>query len=352
MKRISEIARGVGCSALALSLLLLVVSSAVASERAASQVLYSLAQEAYERGDYVRSVAYADDAAREARQTEGESALAYANALNIGAAANLAMANYETAKTAFERALPIIVKSATTTPEDKASAYHNLAEVHRELQQYDRALPLFEEALGIVESAHGPASPEVARASAALALMHHGMDDLELAEPLYRRAIAIVGVPGAEDRFLAGVLGNFADLLWRQDRLEEAESLATRSLSIEVHELGAAHPNVASTLNTLAGIQADSGRPEQALISYQRALQIRLDALGPSHPAVGTVHSNLAVTYQSLKRYDEAVTHFTEAARILDATPDRTSDASENRKALAETYRAMGRPEAAAALEE
>lgn len=352
MKPIPEITRRVRGSALALFCLLLGVSTALASGASPSVARYVLAQQAYERGNYPQSVAYAEEAAELARESEGESTLAYARALSIGAAAHLAMADYESAKAGFERALPIIVGSAETTAEAKASAYHNLAEVHRELQEYDRALQLYRSALDIVEGAYGPASLQSARATAALALAHHSMGDLANAEPLYRRAMAIADAPGSGERAPSAVLANLAELLWRQNRLDEAEVLVTRALAIETQELGPDHPNVATTLNTLAGIQADRGQDEQALASYQRALEIRRHALGPTHPSLGTVHSNMAVTYRDLARYDEAVTHFTEAVRILDAAPGHAADAGENRRALAETYRTMGRPDTAAALDE
>src|SRR5262249_50038264 len=55
----------------------------------------------------------------------------------------------------------------------------------------------------------------------------------------------------------------------------EAEPLLKRSLAISEAALGPNHPEVATTLNNLAALYADSGRPEEALAPIRRATAIR-----------------------------------------------------------------------------
>lgn len=143
-----------------------------------------------------------------------------------------------------------------------------------------------------------------------------------------------------------------ADLLWRRDRLDEAQALASRALSIEIRELGADHPAVASTLNTLGVIHADAGHYGKALDSYQRALAIRLASLGPDHPSVARTHSNIALTYGSMEQYDDAEAHFVEAIRIFESAPSSQSDAQANRRALTDMLGATDRPGKARASEQ
>lgn len=314
--------------------------------------IYAQARRAYAQGDYAGSIVLADRAAQRAREQKGDTSLAFAQAVNFVGAAHLALAQYDEAQKNFEQALLIIASSPDTSAEDKSSAYNNLAEVYREQGQYDRALPLYQQALGLVQEGYGADSREVAEATASLALAYHGHDELDRAEPLYRRALAILDREAVEDDYLAGVLGNMADLMSRLDRLEEAESLARRALAIATRERGPEHPHVAGHLNTLGGIYDEAKRYDEALDSYEHALAIRIASLGPGHPSVATTHSNIAVTYEAMKRYDEAESHFVKAISIFELIPARQSDAKANRRALARMYRATNRPAKAEVLEQ
>ena len=313
--------------------------------------IYAQADRAYAQGDYVGSVALADRAAQRAREQQGGNSLAFAQAATLAGAAHLALAQYSQAQLSFEQALPRIVSSPDSSAEDKSAAYNNLAEAYREQGLYDRALPLYQQALSSVEAAYAADSREVADAAAALALAYHSQGELDRAEPLYQRALAILEREEVADSYFAGLLGNMAGLMWRLDRLAEAENLALRALAIETRELGPDHPNIAGHLNTM-GVIYDQGKLyDKALESYDRALAIRIAALGPDHPSVATTHSNIAVTYEALKRHDEAEAHFVQAINIFESIPSRQSDAQENRHALAVMYRATNRPEQAEAVE-
>lgn len=331
--------------------MVLAACKSVPSAKEPWKEIYAQANGAYAQGDYVGSVALADRAAQRAREQQGDTSLAFAQTVTLAGAAHLALAQYSEAQLSFEQALPCIVSSPDSSAEDRSAAYNNLAEAYREQGRYDRALPLYQQALGSVEAAYAADSREVADATAALALAYHSQGELDRAEPLYRRALAILDREGVADSDLAGLLGNMADLMWRRDRLEEAESFALRALAIETRELGPDHPSIAGYLNTLGVIYDQGKRYDKALESYERALAIRLAALGPDHPSVATTHSNIAVTYEALKRYDEAEAHFVQAISIFESIPARQSDGQANRRALAAMYRATNRPAKAEAVE-
>ena len=65
------------------------------------------------------------------------------------------------------------------------------------------------------------------------------------------------------------------------------EPLYKRSLAIRETSLGSDHPDVAITLNVLAGLYQAQGRYAEAEPLYKRSLAIREKALGPDHPDVG-----------------------------------------------------------------
>ena len=73
-------------------------------------------------------------------------------------------------------------------------------------------------------------------------------------------------------------------------------------LQILEAKLGPEHPDVATTLNNLAGLYHSMGDYEKALPLYQRALDIREKVLGPQHPDVATTLNNLAELYRQYGR--------------------------------------------------
>ncbi|MEN9216312.1 MAG: tetratricopeptide repeat-containing protein, partial [Gloeomargarita sp. HHBFW_bins_162] len=87
----------------------------------------------------------------------------------------------------------------------------------------------------------------------------------------------------------------------------EAIPLAQRSLAIREKALGPDHPDVATSLNNLAGLYELQGNYTQVLPLYQRSLAIREKALGPDHPDVAHSLNNLAGLYESQGNYAQAL---------------------------------------------
>ena len=75
-------------------------------------------------------------------------------------------------------------------------------------------------------------------------------------------------------------------------RYSDAEPLYVRSLQIRDQQLGADHPDTASSLNNLAMLYDSTGRYSEAEPLYLRALAILFDRLGETHPNTQTVWGN------------------------------------------------------------
>ena len=83
------------------------------------------------------------------------------------------------------------------------------------------------------------------------------------------------------------------------------EPLYKRALAIREKALGPDHPDVAKSLNNLAGLYREQGRYADAEPLFKRSLAIYEKALGPDHPDVATSLNNLAGLYEiprSLRR--------------------------------------------------
>jgi tetratricopeptide (TPR) repeat protein len=70
---------------------------------------------------------------------------------------------------------------------------------------------------------------------------------------------------------------------------------------------GPDHPEVAYSLNSLAGLYQDQRRYADAEALYKRALAIREKAVGPQHPEFAASLNDLADLYKDQGRYADAL---------------------------------------------
>ena len=139
------------------------------------------------------------------------------------------------------------------------------------------------------------------------------------AEPLYLRALAIREQElGASHPDTASSLNNLADLYYAQGKYAEAEPLYVHALAICERELGASHPSTALSLNNLAALYKNQGKYAEAEPLYLRALAICERELGASHPDTASSLNNLAGLYWSLGKYAEAEPLYLRALAIYE----------------------------------
>lgn len=91
-----------------------------------------------------------------------------------------------------------------------------------------------------------------------------------------------------------------------QGKTSEALPLAEKALALREKALGAEAPDVAASLNFLAGLYFDKGEFKRAEPMYVRALALREKAFGKEHLDVAESVNDLAVTYLNLGEYDRA----------------------------------------------
>eukprot|EP00633_Aureoumbra_lagunensis_P013682 CAMPEP_0197343580 /NCGR_PEP_ID=MMETSP0893-20130614/821_1 /TAXON_ID=44058 ORGANISM="Aureoumbra lagunensis, Strain CCMP1510" /NCGR_SAMPLE_ID=MMETSP0893 /ASSEMBLY_ACC=CAM_ASM_000539 /LENGTH=74 /DNA_ID=CAMNT_0042849375 /DNA_START=1 /DNA_END=221 /DNA_ORIENTATION=- len=70
--------------------------------------------------------------------------------------------------------------------------------------------------------------------------------------------------------------------------------------------LGSNHPDVATTLNDLAGLLQAQGKYDEAKPLFERAIEIWEKVHGPNHPHVAAGLNNLAGLLDEQGKYDEA----------------------------------------------
>ena len=91
----------------------------------------------------------------------------------------------------------------------------------------------------------------------------------------------------------AYLLNVMASYLHGRASYTDAEPLYRRALEIRETQLGADHPDVATSLNNLALLLQDQGNYTDAEPLYRRALEIFETQLGADHPNSATIRENL-----------------------------------------------------------
>jgi tetratricopeptide (TPR) repeat protein len=94
--------------------------------------------------------------------------------------------------------------------------------------------------------------------------------------------------------------------LYRTGKYESAVLEAKRALEVAENSAGLDHPDVATSLNTLANLHSVQGQYAKAEPLCKRSLAIREKALGPNHPDVAQSLNNLVALYRATDRIKEA----------------------------------------------
>ena len=223
-----------------------------------------------------------------------------------------------------------------------AHSYNNLAQLLQAQNKLDEAELMFRRALAILKNALGEDHPDVATARgelgylldakarqldeagasdpAALARIYteaadmqtfaYGAEDEDVLRIRRRLAELTVVIRekalGEDHPDVATSLNNLAGLLEAQGKLDEAEPMYRRALAIDEKALGEDHPDVATSLNNLAYLLQSQHKLDEAEPMHRRALAIKEKALGEDHPEVATLLNNLANLLESQHKLDEA----------------------------------------------
>ena len=102
---------------------------------------------------------------------------------------------------------------------------------------------------------------------------------------------------------VATSLNNLAGQYDTQGQYAKAETLIKHSLEIFERALGPDHPDVARSLNNLALFYQNQGRYDEAEPLFKRSLAIREKVLGPDHPDVATSLNDLTGLYYARGQY-------------------------------------------------
>ena len=137
------------------------------------------------------------------------------------------------------------------------------------------------------------------------------------AEDLFRRSLALRSqLHGDEHQQVATSLHDLGATLYSQGNMDAAEDALRRALTMRRRLLGEDHPDVATTLSTLGVLRFARQDTEQGSELLAQALAIRRRLYGDGHPLVATTLNNLGELSRRQGQLDDAVTYLSEALEI------------------------------------
>ena len=139
----------------------------------------------------------------------------------------------------------------------------------------------------------------------------------ELAKPWFVKCLYLAKTRlGNDHPDVATSLNNLAGIYYAQEYYAEAEHLYLQALKLRKQFLGTHRPEVATTLNNLAGLYYAQKRYQEAEPLYLEALKLRKRFLGNNSPDVATALNNLGLLYYAQGRYQEAEPLYLEALEL------------------------------------
>ena len=153
-----------------------------------------------------------------------------------------------------------------------------------------------------------------ARMLDALGQVNDQIGRLDDAERLLRRALTVRRRQYGDDHAdVAATLRHLSSVLRQRNRGEEAMQAAREAVAIQRRVLGPKHPEVAFTLSSMGGVAKNATEAESL---YRAALEIQRAAFGPEHLEVATANFWLANALRNRGANAEAEALYREYLRI------------------------------------
>ena len=204
-----------------------------------------------------------------------------------------AQGDLDRAESFFTRSRDAYLSLAGPSDPRLATALYNLAGVYVEKGRYAAAEPLYRQSLAIREQALGPADPLLAEVWNGLGFLCMQQKKYSEAATWLERAASLWQASTGAEAFAAVALTNLAMLRRLEGKFEQSESLYNRALAAEETKFGAEHPELASTLVSLAALYRARGNSARAAETDRRALALLEKSLGEKDPLAVEIRARL-----------------------------------------------------------
>lgn len=202
-----------------------------------------------------------------------------------------------------------LIRDEHVVSEESLSLLINIG-VHLRIRAfYDEAQAFFEQARSFIETAEDATSLEQIL-NANFGMIYQGRKDFEQAEKYFLRAVTSwerTPPKDNEEHFLFAVsLRNLADCYIQQDKLEQAEPIVKRAISMIQVLPNAQLTDIASFMSLQARSYQEHQKYANAEKLYKQALAIHEQKIQKNDPEIAYLWNNLAITYAWQGRFVEA----------------------------------------------
>ncbi|MEM1082475.1 MAG: tetratricopeptide repeat protein [Pseudomonadota bacterium] len=160
-----------------------------------------------------------------------------------------------------------------------------------------------------------------------IATAQESLGQIEPAQLAFENTLALLEASvGQMHPSYAIALNNFSFLYFAQEDYSSAIALLERSVDIRRQTLGETHPQTATALANLAGVQSRAGLLDEARVNGLDALRVAEQGYPAGHWRIGKAHQALARVYAQLEQYVKAESHARDALRIYDQSEGDFSD--------------------------
>lgn len=207
--------------------------------------------------------------------------------------------------------------------EQNASTLNHISSLYQNMGEYDKAIPYAIDAHQMRLEIFGPGHLNTLAAHANTARAYSGAERLTEAAETYRDVLRIFRDEfGNENFYISGILQSYGNVYLRMEEYEQAEAIMRESLEHSERLLPADHIRQAYPLKSLADVLRRQNRFEEALSLAERAFELQ-STLPSDNPELMDTRHALGICLWKLDRREEAEPHLREALAFFRTNPDR-----------------------------
>ncbi|MGH8174933.1 MAG: tetratricopeptide repeat protein [Steroidobacter sp.] len=284
------------------------------------------------QNEYELSISFLEDALHIRKQLPDANGAKTATVLAELANALRLAGDLDRADRALKQALEITETHRSERSITYASLLTQLGHSALQIGNLPSARKYFEQSLRLNRELLGPRDPEVAGVLLALSSVFLWSDDLHAAERAIRDSVSIFVLAGVPDLHPDRVTAEsrLADVLFLQNRIEEAAPLFEKSLESHIRLYGDSSRQVADVLESLAMTRRAQGFLAEAEDYGRRAVATQEKALGEQHYMTAYTRTSLASHLMRRGKFTEAESELRRSLEIYERTlpPDHQYVAS------------------------
>ncbi len=214
-----------------------------------------------------------------------------------------------TAKEVLDLGVERLQTELVDQPLVQARLLHTIGEIYVNMGAYDDGEVALREGLRLREQVLDEDHPDIALSLQYLGSLKRRQGENEAAETMLRRAVAIrekLAETDEDFQHLSRAYNNFANVLWAQANLDEAEEFHWKALELRRQYFPENHPDLAESLNNLGELYLSKKSFEDASELFQSSAIAFERELGADHPRTAYVQHNLARAKRELNLWAEA----------------------------------------------